>query len=324
MRPYLLKGHERPLTQLKYNAEGDLLISCAKDDKPTLWFAEDGRRIGNFLGHNGAVATCDISIDSSLLLTGSQDWSSKLWDVQTGEALFTWTFKSPARAVAFCLGESVFAVSTDPFPAVEPTIQIIPLARDLDDQTTEPLQIIQGFQKRITRVSFTDCNETLVSAGEDGCVRRWDVETGKLKGEHQIHQGSITDLQMYKDGTHFVTAGYDGNCHLVDTETLEILKTYNFGAHANSAALSPIFDHVLVGGGQDAADVTTTASRAGRFEARFFHKIFAEEFGQVRGHFGPINAVAFSPDGRGFTTGGEDGYVRLHHFDNEYLSARFF
>lgn len=60
--------------------------------------------------------------------------------------------------------------------------------------------------------------------------------------------------------------------------------------------------------------VTTTAAKAGGFEARFYHKIYAEEFGNVRGHFGPINTVAFSPDGRSFTTGGEDGYVRIHHF----------
>jgi WD40 repeat protein len=69
-------------------------------------------------------------------------------------------------------------------------------------------------------------------------------QAGKLKDEEQIHQGSILDLQMSKDGTHFVTAGYDNNAQLVDTETLEVLKVYPFGAHANSAALSPIFDHV--------------------------------------------------------------------------------
>lgn len=70
--------------------------------------------------------------------------------------------------------------------------------------------------------------------------------------------------------------------------------------------------------------MTTTSAKAGGFEARFFHKIYTEEFGNVRGHFGPINTVAFSPDGRGFTTGGEDGYVRLHHFDMDYLTGRFF
>lgn len=52
--------------------------------------------------------------------------------------------------------------------------------------------------------------------------------------------------------------------------------------------------------------VTTTSAKAGGFEARFYHKIYAEEFGNVRGHFGPINTVAFSPDGRSFTTGGEE------------------
>ena len=34
-RPILLHGHERSLTQIKYNRQGDLLFSVAKDNKPT-------------------------------------------------------------------------------------------------------------------------------------------------------------------------------------------------------------------------------------------------------------------------------------------------
>jgi translation initiation factor 3 subunit I len=79
---------------------------------------------------------------------------------------------------------------------------------------------------------------------------------------------------------------------------------------------------ILLGGGQDASSVTTTSAKAGGFESRFFHKIYAEEFGNVRGHFGPINSVAFHPDGRSFTTGGEDGYVRIHHLGEDYTSNK--
>jgi translation initiation factor 3 subunit I len=54
---------------------------------------------------------------------------------------------------------------------------------------------------------------------------------------------------------------------------------------------------VIMGGGQDAREVTTTTTRE-RFEVRFFHSVFEDEIGRVKGHFGPINTVAFHPDGR--------------------------
>ena len=66
-------------------------------------------------------------------------------------------------------------------------------------------------------------------------------------------------------------------------------------------------------------DVTNTSSRQGKFEARFYHKIFEDEIGRVKGHFGPLNTIAVDPQGRGYASGGEDGYVRVHHFDKGYF-----
>ncbi len=69
--------------------------------------------------------------------------------------------------------------------------------------------------------------------------------------------------------------------------------------------------------------VTQTATGQGQFEAKFYHLIFEEEFARVKGHFGPINTLAFHPDGNSYASGGEDGYVRLQAFDKEYFSFDF-
>lgn len=67
-------------------------------------------------------------------------------------------------------------------------------------------------------------------------------------------------------------------------------------------------------------NVTTTSSRAGKFEARFYDLVYEEEVGRVKGHFGPINTLAYHPSGTGFASGAEDGYVRVHQFDPDYYA----
>lgn len=77
------------------------------------------------------------------------------------------------------------------------------------------------------------------------------------------------------------------------------MKTYVADTPLNSASITPKKDYVILGGGQDAMNVTQTSSRQGKFEARFYHKIFEEEVGRVKGHFGPLNTVAVDPTGKG-------------------------
>ena len=61
VRPLILQGHERPLTMVKYNREGDLIFTAAKDHRPCMWYADNGERIGTFDGHNGTVWSIDVN-----------------------------------------------------------------------------------------------------------------------------------------------------------------------------------------------------------------------------------------------------------------------
>ena len=45
------------------------------------------------------------------------------------------------------------------------------------------------------------------------------------------------------------------------------------GTSRHSAVMVCVHLQILIGGGQDAADVTTTNDRAGGFQSRFFHKV---------------------------------------------------
>jgi translation initiation factor 3 subunit I len=130
-------------------------------------------------------------------------------------------------------------------------------------------------------------------------------------------------LQFSKDKTHFITASKDHSAIIMDAESLEVIKKFQTERPVNSASLSPLCPHIMLGGGQDAMAVTTTSSKQEKFDVRFFHEVFEEEIGRVKGHFGPVNTLAFHPSGKGFASGGEDGFIRVHKFDPDYFKFKY-
>lgn len=60
------------------------------------------------------------------------------------------------------------------------------------------------------------------------------------------HGKQINDMQVSKDGGFLITASKDSTAKLFDADTLECLKTYKTERNVNSAAISPIMDHVIL------------------------------------------------------------------------------
>lgn len=319
MRPFLLKGHERPLTRVKYNREGDLLFTTAMDKSPAVWRAVNGERLGTYKGHNGAVRDIDITYNTERVITGSADNSAVLWNAATGEKLHTWEFKAPIRCVAFSPGDDFIAITTAKLMGQSANVYIFEHDFDSNAQQEDWITSLEGHEGTIVRVLWYPTSDKIITASEDKTVRIWDSESGEELHQFVAHKDHLTDCQFSPDYSMFITSSKDQTSKLWSSHDYELLKTYKVEHPVNSASVSPLFSHILLGGGQEASKVTTTANREGNFEGKFFHLVYEEQLARVKGHFGPINTVTFSPDGKQFVSGGEDGFVRLHTFDEDYF-----
>jgi len=324
MKPLMLHGHERSITQIKYNREGDLLFSASKDPTPNVWFSINGERLGTYDGHTGAVYCIDVDWESTRVVTGSADNTCRIWDCETGKQLHCLETQSGVRSCNFSYSGHYINFTTDQTMGY-PSELLLFDTRDPSQMTNNaPWQTLSMPPSKALCSVWCCLDNVIITGHESGMLCQWEVASGDmLRKQDKEHKQQIMDLQLSKDGTMLITSSKDNTAKLFDVQSLDAKRVYKSQAPVNSAAVSPLRDHVVLGGGQEARDVTTTSTRVGKFDARFYHLVFEEEFGRVKGHFGPINSVAFHPDGRGYSSGGEDGYVRVHNFDGNYFDFDF-
>jgi len=246
----------------------------------------------------------------------------KLWYIKTGEMFVSLSRSGPVRSVEWAEGGNMFAAASDAFNKKPAQIAIYEFNADKDAMSQEPKYnwtidtLAPG--KKITIVTWTALNEFIVTGDETGVIRVHEPETGKIVREINEHKKRIMCMSWNKDKTLLITGSADCTSLLFDSEDWTVLKKYETDTPVNAAAISPIKEHVVIAGGQEAMSVTTTSAQVGKFETKFYHMVFGEHFGSVKGHFGPVNTLAIHPDGTGFTTGSEDGFIRVHQFDKDY------
>lgn len=318
MKPLVLQGGSRPITYIQYNRPGDMLFTCCKDHTITVWWSDTGERIGVYSGHSGSVNHCDVTLDSKVMLSGGGEYAAKFWNIANGKCLATIGTKGPVRAVGISSDQKQFFLMTNPSCSLS-LYNVPPAILALEEVADVPLLASFPSPATPTCATWMPLNRYICTGCEDGKLRFYDTEDPKAAPEVvDAHTKTISRICFNKTKSLFVTSSKDSTAKLFLSMKRQHLKTYKTPAPVNHAVISPLYDHVLCAGGQEARDVALTAGMDGHFELKFHHLIDEHLVGIVRGHFGTVNTAGFHPDGTSFATAGEDGFIRLHHFDAAY------
>jgi len=334
LKKSMLHAHERPVTWITWNRDGNLLFTCGKDKKVCVWSFPDGECLGSYTGHNGAVWACSVTVDSSWLVTGAADQNVIVWEARTSKELARTELPGVCRFVEWASSGSTagerFATIHNKFGSNPPAITLF----GFDGVAIEQQFRIEGLPGPSTQVRWGRDDALLASAHESGELIFWRADTGAEVRRLQAHEAPLSKIDFSSDRLLVATASTDMKVKVWDLgedgSDAKLLYEAETDRPLNAVALGPLtradvrgpggvrpgLCSVIVGGGQDIRDVAMSSTSSDQFGTLLF-KVGDSNLqgdGQLKGHFGPIHSLAFTADGSATASGSEDGCVRLHMF----------
>ncbi|KAI1432505.1 WD40 repeat-like protein [Xylaria sp. CBS 124048] len=319
--PLTCHGHSRPVPHISFSPlekdESYYLISACKDGNPMLRDGQTGDWIGTFIGHKGAVWQARLSPDASTAATASADFTAKIWDTHTGESLCTLQHEHIVRAVAYPPDSSDLLATG----GMEKKLRIFDLTdiKPTGNADTVPrtIQASESFEigpkvhtASIKFIVWTRDPNFLVTAS-DNTLRWFDLRTRSVVKQETLDGeiGSCEFCALAADYTSRTDIGSGLPVLAVAAgkyvyfwgglQATEELKRMKMDYKVASVAVDPKGRKIVVG-----EDNPATWARVYRWDD-------GVEIDIHKGHHGPVWSVAFSPDGRLYATGSEDGTIKM-------------
>jgi WD40 repeat protein len=153
---------------------------------------------------------------------------------------------------------------------------------------------------KIQALAFRPHGRQLASCGSGGAVTLWNADDGAKVRTFSGHTSMVTGVSFSPDGARMATCGADLTVRVWDPENGE-KPLFTLRGHIGSVAgvaFSPVGPPRIASCGTDGLVKLWDAERG-------------QELLTLTGHGGPVQCVAFSPDGRLLATCSRDGTVRV-------------
>ncbi|KAA1261832.1 WD domain, G-beta repeat [Rubripirellula obstinata] len=184
------------------------------------------KTIRTLRGHRDRIRTLAFDPSGNRLVSAGNDGQVIVWDCKDAYAIRQRMEGTPAMArVRFSpSGGEMAAVGFDNEVYIMGRRASANSSRDQASGSPIRRATMLCECRDLRAVSYSDDETLLAIAGRSGDLHLFDVESGRLVGEHPIHSGRIDDLAFARGSNLAISVGEDGRIVSFDTAAEKIVR----------------------------------------------------------------------------------------------------
>ncbi|PZO40016.1 MAG: hypothetical protein DCF19_12555 [Pseudanabaena frigida] len=249
------------------------------------------REANRLEGHIDRVRSVTFSPDGNTIVSGSEDNTIKLWNLD-GQELCTLTGHSNGVwSVVFSPDGNTIVSSSE-----DNTIKLW----NLDGQE---LGTLTGHSNWVRSVVFSPDGKTIASGSDDNTIKLWNLD-GQELCTLTGHSNWVLSVAFSPDGKTIASGSSDNTIKLWNLDGKELNTLTGHSNWIWSIAFSP--------------DGKTIASGSSDNTIKLWN-LDGRELNTLTGHSNWIWSIAFSPDGKTIASGSYDNTIKLWNLDGKEL-----
>lgn len=324
-------GETIPVLAFAYSPDESLLAAVLQNNSIRIYQnSGDGLRLHNTIPGQTRYTSVAFHPENNNLVTGGGDNTAKVWDVNTGDLIYTLSgHNGEVSSVAYSQdGSEIVTGSQDSIGRLWRT-----------GTGTEPITL-SGHNAAVNALAYNSDSSQLATGGADNLAIIWNPENGTIVRTLARHDGPVNDVAFDPTDTYLATASDDRIVRLFDVATGEIPAVLRHDSPVRALAFSP--DGAVLATGDDANqlhlwDVAAQAevnsvdtgtpiqdiayhptdsviAIATDTAVSFWNLESLEQIATIDTQTARINQIAFSHDGQALAAAGSDGSAKLWQY----------